>query len=115
MRRKLAETSAEACYRRGSLAERMVRRAEMARTEATEGHWEEMKQLVRNYESSARSLRREGGPAEALAKAIALAITTDTYATGRARGKSDRRMVERAETMKALAVEAAGALRRGCS
>ncbi len=114
MSRRLASTPT-ACYSRGLLAERMIRRAEMARVEAGEGHWGEMVQLVRNYETSARALKREGAVGgDVLDRAIALAITVDKYAQGRPRGAGDRKMAERAGQLKTLAEEAAGALRRGC-
>lgn len=114
MARRMGSTPM-ACYSRGLLAERMIRRAEMARVEAVEGHWGEMMQLVRNYETSARSLKREGVVGgDVLDRAIALAITVDKYAQGRDRGAGDRRMAERAGQLKALAEEAAGVLRRGC-
>jgi hypothetical protein len=107
-------TTPAVCFKTGALLERMTRRAEMAATEATEGHWMEMGLQLSSYGHAAAELLRHHPRQGDLRQAVALMENTIRIVPRLQRGTPDAVMQKRAHLMQALAKKAATSFARMC-
>jgi hypothetical protein len=112
--RHLSAADPLSCYERGRLAERLRRRAEMAATEAEEGHWMEMGRQLVSFQRAATDLLRHEPRQEHLRSALAVSLAAMKPIPRLKRGTSDAGMRAQAKHLMDLAESAEIHVSKAC-